>query len=48
MSCRELTSYDRGCRFETGATAMPLGALESYAEAEHEAGVRTLTSSGVV
>jgi hypothetical protein len=44
MSCRELTSYDRGSLFETGSTAMPFGALGSYAEAEHEAGVWTLTS----
>jgi hypothetical protein len=44
MSCRELTSYYRGSLFETGSTAMPLGALGSYAEAEQEAGVRTLTS----
>jgi hypothetical protein len=48
MSCRELTSDDRGFLFETGSTAMPLGTFGSYAEAEHEAGVRTLTSSGVV
>jgi hypothetical protein len=38
MSCREFPSYHRGSHFETGSTAMPLGALGSYAEAEHDAG----------